>query len=86
MKMPTDRVREIIKIAQEPISLETPIGEEENSHLGDFIADLDALAPAQAASFTMLKEQLEGVLETLTPRARRYSSCGSGSTMVAPGR
>ncbi len=71
MKMPTERVREIIKIAQEPISLETPIGEEEDSHLRDFIADQDALAPAEAASFTMLKEQLEGVLETLTPRERK---------------
>jgi RNA polymerase primary sigma factor len=71
MKMPTERVREIIKIAQEPISLETPIGEEEDSHLGDFIEDQDALAPAEAASFTMLKEQLEGVLETLTPRERK---------------
>jgi RNA polymerase primary sigma factor len=71
MKMPTERVQEIIKIAREPISLETPIGEEEDSHLGDFIADHDALAPAEAASFTMLKEQLEGVLETLTPRERK---------------
>ncbi len=71
MKMPTERVREIIKIAQEPISLETPIGEEEDSHLGDFIEDHDALAPADAASFTMLKEQLEGVLDTLTPRERK---------------
>src|SRR3989454_221861 len=71
MKMPTERVREIIKIAQEPISLETPIGEEEDSHLGDFIEDQDALAPAEAASFTMLKEQLEDVLETLTPRERK---------------
>jgi RNA polymerase primary sigma factor len=71
MKMPTERVREIIKIAQEPISLETPIGEEEDSHLGDFIEDQDAMAPAEAASFTMLKEQLEGVLETLTPRERK---------------
>jgi len=71
MKMPTERVREIIKIAQEPISLETPIGEEEDSHLGDFIEDQDALAPAEAASFTMLKEQLEGVLDTLTPRERK---------------
>ncbi len=71
MKMPTERVREILKIAQEPISLETPIGEEEDSHLGDFIEDQDALAPAEAASFTMLKEQLEGVLDTLTPRERK---------------
>ena len=71
MKMPTERVREIIKIAQEPISLETPISEEEDSHLGDFIEDQDAMAPAEAASFTMLKEQLEGVLETLTPRERK---------------
>jgi RNA polymerase primary sigma factor len=71
MKMPTERVREISKIAQLPISLETPIGEEEDSHLGDFIEDQDALAPAEAASFTMLKEQLEGVLETLTPREHK---------------
>lgn len=71
LKMPTERVREIIKIAQEPISLETPIGEEEDSHLGDFIEDQEALAPADAASFTMLKEQLEGVLDTLTPRERK---------------
>ena len=71
MKMPTERVREISKIAQGPISLETPIGEEEDSHLGDFIEDQDALAPAEAASFTMLKEQLEGVLETLTPREHK---------------
>ncbi len=71
MGMPVERVREINKIAQEPISLETPIGEEEDSHLGDFIEDHDALAPAEAASFTMLKEQLEGVLDTLTPRERK---------------
>ncbi len=71
MGLPAERVREIMKIAQEPISLETPIGEEEDSHLGDFIEDHDALAPAEAASFTMLKEQLDGVLETLTPRERK---------------
>jgi len=71
MTLPVERVREIIKIAQEPISLETPIGEEEDSHLGDFIEDQEALAPAEAASFTMLKEQLEDVLETLTPRERK---------------
>jgi RNA polymerase primary sigma factor len=70
MKLPVERVREIMKIAQEPISLETPIGEEEDSHLGDFIEDAEALAPAEAASYTMLKEQLEGVLETLTARER----------------
>jgi RNA polymerase primary sigma factor len=71
MSLPVERVREINKIAQEPISLETPIGEEEDSHLGDFIEDHDALAPAEAASFTMLKEQLDGVLETLSPRERK---------------
>ncbi|MDR7523195.1 MAG: RNA polymerase sigma factor RpoD [Armatimonadota bacterium] len=71
MGLPVERVREINKIAQEPISLETPIGEEEDSHLGDFIEDHDALAPAEAASFTMLKEQLDGVLDTLTPRERK---------------
>ena len=62
------KVREIIKIAQEPVSLETPIGEEEDSHLGDFIPDDDAPAPAEAASFTLMKEQLMDVLDTLTPR------------------
>ncbi len=70
MKLPVERVREIMKIAQEPISLETPIGEEEDSHLGDFIEDAEALAPAEAASYTMLKEQLESVLDTLTARER----------------
>ncbi len=70
MDIPVERVREIQKIAQEPVSLETPIGEEEDSHLGDFIEDEDALAPAEAASFILLKEQLEEVLETLTPRER----------------
>ena len=68
MNMPVDKVREIMKIAQEPVSLETPIGEEEDSHLGDFIPDDDALAPADAASYTLLREQLEDVLHTLTPR------------------
>ena len=62
------KVREIIKIAQEPVSLETPIGEEEDSHLGDFLPDEDAPAPAEAAAFTLLKEQLMSVLSTLTPR------------------
>ena len=68
MGIPEDKVREIIKIAQEPVSLETPIGEEEDSHLGDFIPDDDAPAPAEAAAFTLLKEQLMSVLSTLTPR------------------
>ena len=68
MEVPVERVREIQKIAQEPVSLETPIGEEEDSHLGDFIEDHDAPAPAEAASFLLLKEQLEEVLATLTPR------------------
>lgn len=71
MDMPVEKVREIMKIAQEPVSLETPIGEEEDSHLGDFIEDQDAPAPAEAASYTMLKEQLEDVLETLTQREER---------------
>ncbi len=65
---PVDKVREIMRVAQEPVSLETPIGEEEDSHLGDFIPDDDAPAPADAASHTLLKEQLEDVLSTLTPR------------------
>ena len=71
MDMPEDKVREIIKIAQEPVSLETPIGEEEDSHLGDFIPDDDAPAPAEAASFTLMKEQLLDVLDTLTPREEK---------------
>lgn len=71
MDTSVDRVREIMKIAQEPVSLETPIGEEEDSHLGDFIEDQDAPAPADAASFTLLREQLEEVLETLTVREKR---------------
>ena len=65
---PVDKVREIMRVAQEPVSLETPIGEEEDSHLGDFIPDNDAPAPADAASHTMLREQLSDVLSTLTPR------------------
>ncbi|MFI3252738.1 MAG: RNA polymerase sigma factor RpoD [Eubacteriales bacterium] len=71
MGMPVDRVREILKIAQEPVSLETPIGEEADSHLGDFIPDEDASEPAEAASFTLLKEQLVEVLGTLTPREEK---------------
>ena len=71
MDMPEDKVREIMKIAQEPVSLETPIGEEEDSHLGDFIPDDEAPAPAEAAAFTMLKEQLINVLDTLTPREEK---------------
>ncbi len=71
MEVTVERVREIMKIAQEPVSLETPIGEEEDSHLGDFIEDQDAPAPAEAASFMLLKEQLEEVLDTLTDREER---------------
>ena len=71
MDISVERVREIMKIAQEPVSLETPIGEEEDSHLGDFIEDQDAPAPADAASFMLLKEQLEEVLDTLTPREEK---------------
>ncbi len=71
MKMPVDRVREILKISQEPVSMETPIGEEEDSHLGDFIEDDKVPVPADAAAFTLLKEQLEEVLETLTERERK---------------
>ncbi|MCL2029948.1 MAG: RNA polymerase sigma factor RpoD [Oscillospiraceae bacterium] len=71
MNMPAEKVREIMKIAQEPVSLETPIGEEEDSHLGDFIPDEDASEPAEAASFTLLKEQLIDVLGSLTPREEK---------------
>ena len=78
MNMPVDRVREILKISQEPVSLETPIGEEEDSHLGDFIPDDDALAPADAASMSLLKEQLADVLKTLTPREEKVLSLRFG--------
>ncbi len=71
MDLDVERVREIMKIAQEPVSLETPIGEEEDSHLGDFIPDDDVLAPAEAATFTILREQLIDVLDTLTPREQK---------------
>ncbi len=71
MNMPTDRVREILKISQEPVSMETPIGEEEDSHLGDFIEDDNVPAPADAAAFTLLKEQLVEVLGTLTEREQK---------------
>jgi RNA polymerase primary sigma factor len=71
MGMSEDKVRDIMKISQEPVSLETPIGEEEDSHLGDFIPDEDAPAPAESAAFTLLKEQLIDVLDTLTPREEK---------------
>ena len=71
MELPADRVREIIKVSQLPISLESPIGEEEDSHLGDFIEDQNAMAPPDAASRQLLKEQIDGVLSSLTPRERR---------------
>ena len=71
MSLPVDRVREIQKISQEPVSLETPIGEEEDSHLGDFIQDDNVPVPAEAAAFTLLKEQLSEVLGTLTDRERK---------------
>ena len=71
MEMPVERVREVLTIAQEPVSLETPIGEEEDSHLGDFIPDEEASEPSEAASFTLLKEQLREVLHTLTPREEK---------------
>ena len=71
IEMPVDKVREIMRVAQEPVSLETPIGEEEDSHLGDFISDDDTPAPADVASHTLLKEQLGDVLDTLTPREKK---------------
>ena len=92
MDVPVERVREIMKIAQEPVSLETPIGEEEDSHLGDFIEDHDALAPIDAASQTLLREQLEDVLETLTPREQHVLELrfglidGRGRTLEEVGR
>ena len=78
LEMPVDKVREIMRVAQEPVSLETPIGEEEDSHLGDFIPDEDAPVPEEAASHTLLKEQLGGVLKTLTPREEKVLSLRFG--------
>ena len=78
LDMPVEKVREILRVAQEPVSLETPIGEEEDSHLGDFIPDDDALAPADAASMLLLKEQLADVLKTLTPREEKVLSLRFG--------
>jgi len=80
INMPVERVREIIRIAQDPVSLETPIGEEEDSHLGDFIPDEDAPAPAEAASLTLLKEQLSDVLSTLTDREEKVLRLRFGLT------
>lgn len=71
MEMPVEKVREIQKISQEPVSLETPIGEEEDSHLGDFIPDEDAPAPAEAAAYSLLKEQLDEVLMSLNEREQK---------------
>ena len=71
MDLPVEKVREIQKIAQEPVSLETPIGEEEDSHLGDFIPDEDALAPAEAAAYSLLKDQIEEVLGSLNEREQK---------------
>ena len=71
MGMPAEKVRDILRIAQEPVSMETPIGEEEDSHLGDFIPDEDASEPSEAASFSLLREQLEEVLDTLAPREKK---------------
>ena len=71
MGMPAEKVRDILRIAQEPVSMETPIGEEEDSHLGDFIPDEDASEPSEVASFSLLREQLEGGLDTLTPREKK---------------
>ena len=71
LDMPVEKVRDIMKISQEPVSLETPIGEEEDSHLGDFIPDEDASEPSEAASFSLLREQLEEVLDTLAPREKK---------------
>lgn len=78
LDMPVEKVREILRVSQEPVSLETPIGEEEDSHLGDFIPDDDALAPADAASMSLLKEQLSEVLQTLTPREEKVLSLRFG--------
>ena len=92
MHMPLDRVREIQKIAQEPVSLETPIGEEEDSHLGDFIQDDHIPVPAEQAAYTLLKEQISEVLDTLTERERNVLKLrfgldnGRGRTLEEVGR
>ena len=78
LDMPVEKVREILRVAQEPVSLETPIGEEEDSHLGDFIPDDDAQAPVDAASMALMREQLAEVLKTLTPREARVLSLRYG--------
>ena len=78
MEMPVERVREIMKISQDPVSLETPIGEEEDSHLGDFIQDDHVQVPVDAATYTLLHEQLMEVLDTLTERSRRCCVCAFG--------
>jgi RNA polymerase primary sigma factor len=92
MGLASDKVRDIVKISQEPVSLETPIGEEEDSHLGDFIEDRAATAPAEAASFQLLKEQIDGVLDTLNEREKRVLQRrfgledGRGRTLEEVGR
>lgn len=92
MNMPVERVREILKISQEPVSLETPIGEEEDSHLGDFIQDDNVPVPVDAAAYTLLREQLEEVLDTLTEREKKVLSLrfgledGRGRTLEEVGR
>ena len=92
MKMPVERVREILKISQEPVSLETPIGEEEDSHLGDFIQDDNVPVPVDAAAYTLLREQLEEVLDTLTDREKKVPSLrfgledGRGRTLEEVGK
>ena len=90
--MPLEKVRKVLKISKEPVSLETPIGEEEDSHLGDFIEDRGALAPAEAASYALLKEQVHDVLDTLSEREARVLQLrfgledGRGRTLEEVGR
>ena len=84
LDMPVDKVREIMRVAQEPVSLETPIGEEEDSHLGDFIQDDEASQPSEEASYTLLREQLEEVLSTLTPREEQVLRMRFGLTDGKP--
>ena len=84
LDMPVDKVREIMRVAQEPVTLETPIGEEEDSHLGDFIQDDEASQPSEEASYTLLREQLEEVLSTLTPREEQVLRMRFGLTDGKP--
>ncbi len=77
LHLPLEKVEEVMRVSQDPISLETPVGEEDDSHLGDFIPDDEAYEPADAAAYALLREQLAGVLKTLTPARKKCSACAT---------